>query len=503
MSQRASLMAAVLILGFAATPASAAGSDERSFLHAEGILREGKTQEARDAFRRVVEGYPESSLADDSLYRLATMEFAPGDIHDLTRADAAGAAVAFPLLEKIRGNYPDSDRMADARYLQGLAHMVPGSSLYDLDKAFAAFREVVDVHPDSAVAPQALRATATVELRAGRPGRALLYLERLWMLHPGNPTTRRAHLDAADAYLRLGLVREAMVRLEPLQRLGVGPEAEAALDLMTLLTTLDVLKPEPLRAPVAEAFRSPDGAARSVVSMVHDASGVLHLLADSGRKLLSLGPTGAIESETTLRDGRFLFKDVTGDVAWASADTLHLSSGSVSPTSDAGAAPKPLRDIAQVAAAPDGSFYILEGKGTEVHHVAADGAPLGIVVRPTKGVALALDRQGWIYVLDARARKVLRIGPDGEDQGSLYLTQGEDRVSLPSSLAVDDAFHTYVLDEKTGEVWIFGATGMLLTRLRPDPDNPDPVRDPSGMTVSPSGSVVLYDAKARAVRSFR
>jgi sugar lactone lactonase YvrE len=294
-----------------------------------------------------------------------------------------------------------------------------------------------------------------------------------------------------------------MVRLEPLQRLGAGPEAEAALDLMTLLTTLDVLKPEPLRAPVSEVFRSPDGAARSVVSMTHDASGALHLLADGGKKLLTLGPTGAIENETALRDARFLFEDVNGSVAWASADTLYLSSGTVNPTTDSGPAPKPLRDMAQVAAAPDGSFYILEGKGTEVHHVAGNGSPLGVVARPGRGVALALDRQGWIYVLDAKNRKLLRLGPGGEDHGSLDLTRGDDRVQLPTSLAVDDAFHAYVLDEKTGEVWIFGATGKLLTRLRPDPDETDPVRDPSGMTVSPSGSVVLYDAKARAVRSFR
>ena len=139
---RASTFATALLSFVLAVPVVAADSDERSFLHAESILREGKNEEARKAFQRVVDGYPDSSLADDALYRLATMDFDVIEINELTRRHARGAGEAFPLLENIRTDYGESDRAADARYLQGLAHMVPGSRQYDLDRAFAAFREV-------------------------------------------------------------------------------------------------------------------------------------------------------------------------------------------------------------------------------------------------------------------------------------------------------------------------------------------------------------------------
>ncbi len=494
-------IAMALIL--AAAPAVAADSAERSFRHAEGILREGKTQEARDAFRRVVQSYPESPLADDALYRLATMDFHPAGLDELTRRQMRGAAEAFPLLENIRSDYAESDRAADARYLQGLAHLVPGSKEYDLDRAFAAFREVVDVHPDSAAAPGALRAIAAVELRAGHPGRALLYLERLLLEHPSHPETRRARLDAADAYLRLGLVREALVRLAPLQAAS-GPESEAALDLGTLLTTLDIAKPSGVRAPQSVPdFLHAEGSLRSATSMAVDGQGRLHVLADNGKKILRLNAAGGIEEERAVQNARVLFREPGGAIGWASADTLHLSSGTVNPHRPSGNSTRPVNDMIRVAVGVDGTFFVLESRGTEVLWLNGDGRLRALVAEPGKAVDLALDRQGRVYILDARTREVLVRDPDGRDRGSMELSEGPARVQMPRALAVDDAYHVYVLDGKTKDVLILGDAGRLLARLHTDPDSAKAMRDPKTFTVSNSGALFVYDARARVVRSFR
>jgi len=497
MTRASSISLALLLV---AAPVAAADSAERSFLHAEGILREGKTQEARDAFRRVVQSYPESRLADDALYRLATMDFHPAGMDVLTRRHVKGSAEAFPLLENIRSDYGESDRAADARYLQGLAHLVPGSKVYDLDRAFAAFREVVDVHAESEAAPAALRATAAVELRAGHPGRALLYLERLLVEHPAHPEASRARLDVAQAYLRLGLVREALVRLAPLQS-GSGPEAEAALDLGTLLTSLDITKPSGVRAPrkVPEFLHS-EGSLRGATSMAVDGQGRLHILADNGKNILRLNAAGGIEEERAVQNARLLFRESGGAIGWASADTLHLSSGTLHPVGKSG---KPLNDMIQVAVGADGTFLVLEGRGSEVLWLNANGRFRKLVAEPRGAVDLALDRQGWVYILDARTREILVREPNGRDRGTMQLSADPARVQTPLALAVDDAYHVYVLDGKTKDILILGDAGRLLARLHADPDSAEAMRDPKTFTVSNSGALFAYDARVRVVRSFR
>ncbi len=499
-SRTSGWIAVALILG--AAPVVVADSAERSFLHAEGILREGKTQEARDAFQRVVQSYPESSLADDALYRLATMDFHPAGLDELTSGHVRGAVEAFPLLENIRSDYGESDRAADARYLQGLAHLVPGSKDYDLDRAFAAFREVVDVHPDSAVVPGALRATAVVELRAGHPGRALLYLERLLLQHPSHPEALRGRLDAADAYLRLALVREALVRLAPLQAAS-GPEAEAALDLGTLLLSLDIAKPSGVRAPRGVPDFPAETSLRSATSMAVDGQGRLHVLTDNGKKILRLNDAGDFEEDRAVQNARVLFREAGGAIGWASADTLYLSSGTVNPHRPSGNSTKPVNDMIQVAVGADGTFFVLEGRGTEVLWLNGEGRFRKLVAEPGKAVDLALDRRGWVYILDAKTREVLVREPDGRDRGKMQLSEDPVRVQMPRALAVDDAYHVYVLDGKTKDVLILGEAGRLLARLHADPDSAQAIRDPKAFTVSSSGALLVYDARARVVRSFR
>jgi outer membrane protein assembly factor BamD (BamD/ComL family) len=484
--------------------AAAAESDQLTFQHAEAILRDGKTEEAREAFQRLVESFPDSPLADDALYRLAAMDFQPGSVEELTRGQAPGAAAAFPLLDRIREEYPESDRAPDARYLQGLAHLVPGSEHYDLDRAFAAFREVVDVHPHSGAAPDSLRATAVVELRAGRPGRALLYLERLLLEHPAHEAARQGRLNAADAYLRLGLPREALVRLAPLQRQGSWPEAEAALDLGTILT-LPALQGTAGTHPARldPEFQPTEGTMRQVVDMALDGDGRLHLLAEDGRKLIRVGPSGEVESEEETRDVRALFREPGGHMGRATAEALHLSAGVVEPTRKVGAVHRLLHDVAHVAEGVDGSFYVLETRGTELLHLAPDGSFLSVLAEPGKGIAVEVDRRGWIYVLDARDKRVRRFTPDGTEQDSLFFSEEPSRVQAPAGLAVDDAYHVYVLDGKGGDLVIFGPEGRLRSRMRPNGDGTTVVKAPGALAVTGSGAVLIYDSKARVVRRLR
>jgi len=482
-----------------ATAVAAEDPAFRTFGLAEELLREGREEQALEAFTKIVEGFPASALADDALFQMARRSFTPESPDDLGRADAQGAQAARPLLERILRDYPEGDRAADAGYVLGLIRMVPGSPTYQLDEAFAAFRGVATVHPDAVAVPAALRGSALAEMGMGRPGRGLIYLERVLLEAPTGALADRARLNASDAYLRLGMPREALVALRPLRLPGADPAcAAAALDQMTLLLRLHAPAPGP-----EARFRSDPDYPTEVLdleqssAMAYDAEGVLHLLASSGKSVTRLSQDGRLLGRQEIDGGRSLYRGTGGRVGWASEEAIHPGAGAATPVvSDE------LRGIVAVAEVPDGSFFVLGGGGKELLHFGPDGSSLGRVAELERGVDLETDRRGYVHVLDDRARTVtsylsdgtrLRVvGPvgDGFDLGS------------PVDIAVDDGFHLFVLDGKTHEVLAFDGQGGLIARIHPERQGPVSVRDARALAVDPAGAVFVFDGRSRQVRRF-
>ena len=190
-------------------------------------------------------------------------------------------------------------------------------------------------------------------------------------------------------------------------------------------------------------------------------------------------------------------------MGWASADMLYLSTGTLSPRRTAGNNTRPINDLAHVAMGADGRIFVMDSGGQEVLRLAPNGLLRKVVAEPGRGVDLALDRSGNVYVLDARERQVLVRNADGGEVATIPLSDDAARAQSPLALAVDDAYHVYVLDGKTSDLLILSNAGRLLARLHADPDTAEAVRDPKALAVTSSGALLVYDARERVVRSFR
>jgi hypothetical protein len=254
---------------------------------------------------------------------------------------------------------------------------------------------------------------------------------------------------------------------------------------------------------VLRGFAPANNPLRNASDMILDRDGRLHVLVDGGKKIVRLDAEGNVTDERAVQGARSLFREPAGAIGWASADALHLSTGTLSPRRTAGNNTRPVNDMAHVAMGADGSFFVMESGGKEVLRLAPDGMFRKVVAQPGQGLDLTLDRQGSIYVLDARNREVLVRSAGGGDLGTMQLSDHAAHAQTPVALAVDDAYHVYVLDSKTADILVLSDAGSLLARLHVDPDTQEAMRDPKVLAVSNSGTVLVYDAGERVVRRFR
>jgi DNA-binding beta-propeller fold protein YncE len=79
-------------------------------------------------------------------------------------------------------------------------------------------------------------------------------------------------------------------------------------------------------------------------------------------------------------------------------------------------------------------------------------------------VALALDRDGRIYIVDRQSRHVVLADPEGRLIKRISLGRGTPGDSLrPQGIAVDSAGHIYVADSVNNNILIFGPDGGYIT----------------------------------------
>jgi len=170
------------------------------------------------------------------------------------------------------------------------------------------------------------------------------------------------------------------------------------------------------------------------------------------------------------------------------------------------------RDVQDVAAAPDGTLWLVDNHRLEVHHLAASGDHLGewsvaaaLRYPPGDGayrVAVAPDGAS-VYVLTWA--RVLRYATDGRllaAWGAPRLALGPDDFQAPTDLAVDGQGRVYVL-EATGRVQVFEPDGWRVASWTAFdcPVGADDER-PAALALGPEGQVAVADAASGRVHVF-
>lgn len=148
---------------------------------------------------------------------------------------------------------------------------------------------------------------------------------------------------------------------------------------------------------------------------------------------------------------------------------------------------------AALAAAPDGSIHLADGRGMvivfEANGVYRRAYGRERLRRP---VAIEIAPTGEAFVLDADLDQVLVFAPGGQPLRSISAKGGRGGfLSDPVDMAMGPSGYVYVVDRGLAGVQIFSQDGVFVRDIRPG----DVIREPLAVTVGLDGVVFVSDGR--------
>jgi DNA-binding beta-propeller fold protein YncE len=160
-------------------------------------------------------------------------------------------------------------------------------------------------------------------------------------------------------------------------------------------------------------------------------------------------------------------------------------------------------------AAHRGFLYVADRGNSRVQVMTYGGIFIREITLKTKNdelkepVAVAVDVQNKIYVLDADGDKVWTFDNDGAPLDQFGSSgKGTDGFNKPMGLAVDAYGNMYVADTRNFKVKKFDPKGKLVASLGTEGDGPAQFREPSGLAVDGDGRIYTLDAEKHTLQIF-
>jgi len=228
----------------------------------------------------------------------------------------------------------------------------------------------------------------------------------------------------------------------------------------------------------------------------------LYIRKDVGSKLWNYGSAPAPEQQIT-----DAFEGKWTDLA---ANAIYGTTGV-----EAGQFQRP-RDL---AAAPDGSIYVVDTDNSRIQHLAADGTVLqtwGSFADATKGEApggtlnqpwgIDTGPDGSVYVADTWNHRIQKFDNQGEFLTMWgYFGQGEKPEAFwgPRDVAVDDAGRVFVTDTGNKRVVVFDQDGNAITQFGSAGMESGQFDEPVGIAVDEAGLVYVLDTWNQRIQVFQ
>ncbi len=173
-----------------------------------------------------------------------------------------------------------------------------------------------------------------------------------------------------------------------------------------------------------------------------------------------------------------------------------------------GSGPRQFSSPAGIAAR-DGILYVADRGNSRVQVLTADGIYLSQIVWKKKKdemerpVAVAVDLQNRIYVLDEDRNNVRVFSPAGEHLLAFGAKgRGADGFDGPLGLAVDSRGFVYVADSGNYKMKKFNPSGKLVGHTGSEGDGPGQFRKASGLALDSAGRVFVLDEKKGTLQIF-
>ncbi len=169
-----------------------------------------------------------------------------------------------------------------------------------------------------------------------------------------------------------------------------------------------------------------------------------------------------------------------------------------------------------VAVAPDGSIYVADSGNHRIVKFAPDGQPLLAWGEKGDGPGqfnepwgIAVDREGFVYVADTWNHRIQKFDADGKfvtQWGHAVMTGGQltepGGFFGPRAIAIDKEGFVYVTDTGNKRVQKFTPDGQFVAQYGGAGVNPGQFDEPVGIAIGPDGSIYVADTWNQRVQVF-
>jgi len=184
-----------------------------------------------------------------------------------------------------------------------------------------------------------------------------------------------------------------------------------------------------------------------------------------------------------------------------------------------GAQPGQFQRPRDIAAAPDGSLYVVDTDNSRIQHLSAQGEVLqvwGAFVDATQGDApggsfnqpwgIAVGLDGSVYVADTWNHRIQKFTAQGEFVkmwGYFGQAEAPDAFWGPRDVAVDSAGRVFITDTGNKRVVVFTADGEYVTQFGSAGMGPGQFDEPVGLAVDLAGLVYVADTWNQRIQVFQ
>ena len=547
---RASILAPALAVLLCSTGASAPAAtqpdddrplDARTFSQGIDAVKQGKRDEGIRILRKLSQDFPDSPFASQALLKAADLIYPVAAWDQVGSASSQAIKDASDLLLALSQKYRSSREAPKALVKLGYLYLEPANPKADLDEACGRFATSAQVYPDSDAADDAYFGSGMCETLRARPALAADFFARLMDESPASPLAAEALYRYGVALSHLDDPTEAMLALERVRtRYADSRFAPRALDRITLLHRLR-LQPALLRATAAPKQGSPPpaqrigpappaslpeselyrldasyGAAaarpqagksedtfRGASDIAIDAQGLLVLASPKTPGVFRLDPKGRIQERIShpspdyvaVGDGLAVYISGGGQIAlnaknWSGPDLKSYDG-------------RPPREFGPLATDLSGRVYLLDPRDNILLIYDRSRRLAGYIrpdVKEGRFIDLAKNEDGGVFVLEARFKFALEL-----TQGKM--TRKVNLAGLgatePVALAADGLGDLYLLDGRSGFVYVASPTGERITVIRPPKEALSRIGEASSVAVDAIGRVYVSGRKSPAVLRFQ
>jgi TolA-binding protein len=516
--------------------------DARTFAQGIDAVKQGKRDEGIRILRKLSQDFPDSPFAPQALLKAADLIYPVAAWDQVGSASSQAIKDATDLLLPLSQKYRSSREAPKALVKLGYLSLEPANPKADLDEACGRFATSAQVYPDSDAADDAYFGSGLCETLRGRPAQAADFFARLMDESPASPLAAEALYRHGVALSHLDDPTEAMLALERVRtRYADSRFAPRALDRITLLHRLR-LQPALLRAgagakqggpPKAERIGSAppapapeldlyrldasygtqapargqvgkaDDTFRGAGDIAVDAQGLLVLASPKTPGVFRLDPKGRIQERipnaspeyVAVGDGLAVYISGGGQVAlnaknWGGPDLKSYDG-------------RPPREFGPVATDLSGRVYLLDPRDN-VLLIYDRSRRLAGNIRPElkdgRFVDLARNEDGGVFVLEARLKYVLEMTQGKTTRKVNLASLG---MTEPVALAADGLGDLYLLDGRSGFVYVASPSGERITVIRPPKDALSRLGDPSSVAVDAIGRVYVSGRKSPIILRFQ